>query len=63
MYMCVRLLFWCSLEKVKSFDVPSKMYSASLHPSRQCFVAGGEDFKVAKFDFEDGKELGESPAI
>ena len=34
------------------------MYSASLHPSKSCFVAGGEDFKLYKFDFEDGKELG-----
>ena len=34
------------------------MYSASLHPSKSCFVAGGENFKLYKFDFEDGKELG-----
>eukprot|EP00731_Ephydatia_muelleri_P029798 Em0021g321a len=37
--------------------MPMSMYSASLHPSKSCFVAGGEDFKLYKFDFEDGKEL------
>lgn len=46
-----------SLEKVKSHPVPAVAYSASLHPERECFVAGGEDFKIYKMDFEDGKEL------
>ena len=48
-----------SLEKLKSFTVPTQVYSASLHPDRGCFVAGGEDLKIYKFDFQDGKELGE----
>ena len=47
-----------SYEKIKSFAMPMAMYSASLHPSKTCFVAGGEDFKLYKFDFEDGKEQG-----
>ena len=47
-----------SLEKVKSHPVSAVAYSASLHPERECFVAGGEDFKIYKLDFEDGKELG-----
>ncbi len=48
-----------SFEVVKSFPVPVVVYSASLHPSRQTFVAGGEDFKIYKFDFEEAKELGQ----
>ena len=46
------------LEPVKSFEAPTPIFSASLHPSKSCFVAGGDDFKLYKFDYEDGKELG-----
>lgn len=46
-----------SYEKTKTFTMPMSMYSASLHPSKSCFVAGGEDCKLYKFDFDDGKEL------
>lgn len=49
---------FCSFKKVKSFTVPTKAYSASLHPSKSTFVVGGEDFKIYKFGYEDGKELG-----
>lgn len=38
--------------------MPTKAYSASLHPNKSCFVIGGEDFKIYKFDYDDGKELG-----
>ena len=38
--------------------MPTKIYSASLHPSKSCFVVGGEDFKIYKFCYDDGKELG-----
>ena len=47
-----------SFSRIKSFPQPAIAYSASLHPSKDCFVAGGEDFKLYKFDYEDGKELG-----
>lgn len=47
-----------SFVRVKSFTMPTKAYSASLHPNKSCFVVGGEDFKIYKFSFEDGKELG-----
>ena len=40
--------------------MPTKAYSASLHPSKSCFVVGGEDFKLYKFSNDDGKELGMS---
>ncbi|XP_046845210.1 serine-threonine kinase receptor-associated protein-like [Xenia sp. Carnegie-2017] len=51
--------FWntSSCEKIKSFECPCDMYSASLHPDKSCFVAGGEDFRLFKFDYETGKEL------
>ncbi|XP_002732021.1 serine-threonine kinase receptor-associated protein-like [Saccoglossus kowalevskii] len=46
-----------SLEKLKSYEAPTPVYSASLHPEKLCFVAGGEDFKIYKFDYETGQEL------
>lgn len=52
----INLLF--RLEPVKSFEAPTPIFSASLHPSKSCFVAGGDDFKLYKFDYADGKELG-----
>ncbi|XP_073241503.1 serine-threonine kinase receptor-associated protein-like isoform X2 [Porites lutea] len=45
------------MEQIKSFEAPTAIFSASLHPSKSCFVAGGDDFKLYKFDYEDGKEL------
>ncbi|PFX31549.1 Serine-threonine kinase receptor-associated protein [Stylophora pistillata] len=45
------------MELIKSFDAPTPIFSASLHPSKSCFVAGGDDFKLYKFDYEDGKEI------
>ena len=52
----IDLLF--RMEPIKSFEAPTPIFSASLHPSKSCFVAGGDDFKLYKFDYEDGKELG-----
>lgn len=48
------------MEQIKSFEAPTAIFSASLHPSKSCFVAGGDDFKLYKFDYEDGKELGKA---
>ena len=48
----------CSFDKMKSFTIPTKVFSASLHPSKSYFVVGGEDFKLYKISYEDGKELG-----
>lgn len=45
------------MELIKSFVAPTPIFSASLHPSKSCFVAGGDDFKLYKFDYEDGKEI------
>ncbi|XP_071822526.1 serine-threonine kinase receptor-associated protein-like [Apostichopus japonicus] len=51
--------FWDSqsFEKQKSFEVPTPVYSACLHNSKDFFVAGGEDFKLYKFSYADGSEL------
>ena len=47
-----------SFEKLKSFTIPTQSFSASLHPDKDCFMAGEEDFKSYKVDFQDGTELG-----
>lgn len=51
--------FWdCqSLEQLKTFEVPSLVYSACLHNNKEFFVAGGEDFKLYKLSYEDGSEI------
>jgi len=46
-----------SFEKIKEYQVPSTVHSASLHPSRSVFVCGGEDFKMYKMDYQTGQEI------
>lgn len=58
MLNCLPFFSFFSCEKIKSFECPCDIYSASLHPDKSCFVAGGEDFRLFKFDYETGKELG-----
>ena len=58
--MLIYFIRMCSMEKVKSFTVPTKAFSASLHPNMSCFVVGGEDFKLYKIAYDDGKEMGKS---
>uniref|UniRef100_H2YBB7 Serine-threonine kinase receptor-associated protein n=1 Tax=Ciona savignyi TaxID=51511 RepID=H2YBB7_CIOSA len=43
--------------KLREFTMPTNAYSASLHPEKKYIVAGGEDFKLYKFDFETLQEL------
>ena len=50
----------CSYEVLHLVSLPAQAYSASLHPDKSVFVAGGEDFKIYKFAYDDGKELGMS---
>lgn len=38
--------------------MPSQVNSASLHPDQSVFVCGGDDFKMYKFDYENGNEMG-----
>ncbi|ESO12589.1 hypothetical protein HELRODRAFT_184835 [Helobdella robusta] len=46
-----------SFEVLKEFEVGSPINSASLHPTRNVFVCGGDDFKMYKCDYESGSEL------
>merc|ERR1711990_746120 len=44
-------------EKIKEVNIPSPIYTASLHQDRDIFVCGGEDLKLYKFDFQTGLEI------
>lgn len=57
-YIALTKLFFPSLEQIKSFDAPATVNSASLHPEKEFLVAGGEDFKLYKYDYNTGEELG-----
>jgi serine-threonine kinase receptor-associated protein len=46
---------------VKTHTMEFEMESASLHPSGDKFVAGGEDMWVRLYDFQTGGELGAHP--
>ena len=47
-----------SLNKLQSFEMPSEMNTASFHPTAREFVCGGLDFRIYKYNFETGVELG-----
>ena len=53
--------FWESetLKKLKEITVPTNVATASLHPDKHIFVCGGEDFKMYKYDYITGNEIGE----
>jgi len=46
-----------SLDLIKAVEAPAPINSASLHPEKDFFVAGGEDFKLYKFDYSTKEEL------
>ncbi|KAL1498016.1 hypothetical protein ABEB36_008879 [Hypothenemus hampei] len=46
-----------TLNKIKEYTIPSAVNSASLHPAKSIFVAGGDDLKVYKYDYETGTEI------
>lgn len=46
-----------TFEKMKEFQIPSQVNSASLLADKSVFVCGGEDFKMYKFEYETGMEL------
>ncbi|MGH0165817.1 UNVERIFIED_CONTAM: hypothetical protein FKN15_058004 [Acipenser sinensis] len=46
-----------SLELIKTVDVPTSVHSASLHPEKDFFVVGGDDFKLYKYDYSTKEEL------
>lgn len=47
-----------SLDKIREFAIPTTVNSASLHPEKSIFVAGGDDLKMYKFDYTTGVEIG-----
>lgn len=47
-----------TLNKIREFPLPTTLNSASLHPDKSIFVAGGDDLKVYKFDYTTGTEIG-----
>ncbi len=47
-----------SLDLIKAVDAPASIHSASLHPDKDFFVAGGDDFKLYKFDYTTKEEMG-----
>lgn len=46
-----------SLDLIKTVDATASIYSASLHPDKEFFVAGGDDFKLYKYDYNSKEEL------
>ncbi|XP_050298432.1 serine-threonine kinase receptor-associated protein [Anthonomus grandis grandis] len=46
-----------SLNKIRECTIPSPVNSASLHPDKSIFVAGGDDLKVYKYDYQTGTEI------
>ncbi|XP_045475818.1 serine-threonine kinase receptor-associated protein [Harmonia axyridis] len=45
------------LNKIREFQLPTSVNSASLHPDKSIFVSGGDDLKVYKFDYTTGSEI------
>lgn len=51
-------MHFARLEKILEYDIPTQINSVSVHPERSVFVCGGEDFKMYKYDYNTGIELG-----
>jgi len=51
--------FWNldNLTQIKEIVMPTQIHSASLKPDKSMYVAGGEDFKIYKYDYDTGAEL------
>ena len=50
--------FISSLKEIKRFSIGTDINSVALHPNQSCFVAGGEDFLMYKYDYNTGLEQG-----
>ena len=52
--------FWNvdSMEKVKEYSTAAQVLSSTLHPDMTVFVCGGDDFKMYKYDYDNGSEKG-----
>lgn len=60
---CVSFLETDTLKKMKEITVPTNVATASLHPDKHIFVCGGEDFKMYKYDYITGNEIGKGARI
>lgn len=47
-----------TFEKIKDVSVPTNVTTASLLHSKRVFVCGGEDFKLYKYNYDTGVEIG-----
>ena len=57
---CIFPTFCFSLELLRRVNVPTIVYSASLLLTNKIFICGGEDFKLYKYNYETGTEIGEA---
>lgn len=48
-----------TFDKINEFPVPTTVYTASLLHGRRIFVCGGDDFKLYKYNYDTGAEIGE----
>ena len=44
--------------KINEFSVPTTVFTASLLYGRRIFVCGGDDFKLYKYNYDTGAEIG-----
>lgn len=44
--------------EIRTFKAPTTVYTSSLHPDKNVFVFGGEDFIVYKYDFNTLEQIG-----
>ena len=47
-----------TMSKIYEFKAPTQIFSSSLHPDKNVFVCGGDDFFIYKYDFKTGRQLG-----
>ena len=49
-----------TFEKIKDVSIPSTVFTASLLYGRRIFVCGGDDFKLYKYNYDSGTEIGKN---
>ena len=47
-----------SMTALAEWRLPTPVYSCSLHPQKNVFVCGGDDFLLYKYDYQTGEQLG-----
>lgn len=47
-----------TMTKMNVYNIPTNVYSSSLHPDKTVFVCGGEDFLIYKYDLKTSEKLG-----